>query len=232
MLCGLETSRQSGRGLGEIALAFLILGTVAFGGPAAHVALMRRELIVKRKWLPEDEFKRMFAACNLIPGPSSTELAIFLGYRRGGWPGLVTAGVLFILPAMLIMLAIAWLYTRYGTTDPAGGILYGVRAAVTAIVVWAIIDLGRRLLSRWLLIGVAAAIALLFALGLNPVILIVTAGLVVAFGSQVLRHRGVMGLFLAGMPDQAAVIPLAPKRPLKLLQRRSPNPAAVMPDEA
>src|SRR5579864_456846 len=142
----------------EVGLAFLVLGLVAFGGPAAHVALMRRELIVRRKWLPENEFLRMFAACNLIPGPSSTELAIYLGYRRAGWRGLVAGGVLFILPAMLIMLFIAWAYQRYGTSSQALGILYGIRAAVVGIVVWAIIDLGRRLVKRWTLVILAAAV--------------------------------------------------------------------------
>jgi chromate transporter len=161
----------------EVALAFLILGTVAFGGPAAHVALMRRELVVKRHWLPEAEFMRMFAACNLIPGPSSTELAIYLGYRRAGWRGLVLGGFLFILPAMLIMLAIAWAYTRFGSTVQAGGILYGIRAAVVGIVVWAIADLGRRLVKRWPLFVLAAVITVLSLLGINPALLILAGGL-------------------------------------------------------
>jgi chromate transporter len=177
--------RPRGR-TGEVALAFLILGTVAFGGPAAHVALMRRELVVRRGWLPEPEFMRMFAACNLIPGPSSTELAIYLGYRRAGWRGLVGGGVLFILPAMLIMLAIAWAYTRFGTTVQAGGILYGIRAAVIGIVVWAITDLGRRLLKRWPLLVLAGAITLLSLLGINPALLILAGGLM---GAGVTRSR-------------------------------------------
>jgi len=189
---------RPGHHLTEVALAFLILGTFAFGGPAAHVALMRRELVVRRKWLPEDEFKRMFAACNLIPGSSSTELAIFLGYRRAGWRGLLIGGVLFILPAMLMMLGIAWLYVRYSSSHLAGGVLFGVRAAVTGIVAWAILDLGRRFLSRWILLGLAAAIALLSVLGINPVFLIVAAGLAVAFGGQLLRNRGISALLLAG----------------------------------
>jgi len=159
---------------------------------------MRRELVVRRKWLPEDEFKRMFAACNLIPGSSSTELAIFLGYRRAGWRGLLIGGVLFILPAMLMMLGIAWLYVRYSSSHLAGGVLFGVRAAVTGIVAWAILDLGRRFLSRWILLGLAAAIALLSVLGINPVFLIVAAGLAVAFGGQLLRNRGISALLLAG----------------------------------
>jgi chromate transporter len=169
----------------EVMRVFLLLGLIAFGGPAAHVALMRRELVVRRKWLPESEFLRMFAACNLIPGPSSTELAIYLGYRRAGWRGLVLGGVCFIFPAMLIMLIIAWAYQRYGTSSQALGILYGIRAAVVGIVVWAIIDLGRRLLKRWALIILAAAVAGLFLIGINPVLLIVAGGLLAAAASQV-----------------------------------------------
>ena len=159
-------------------MVFFVLGLVAFGGPAAHVALMRRELVARRKWLPENEFLRMFAACNLIPRPSSTELAIYLGYWRAGWRGLVAGGVLFILPAMLIMLFIAWAYERYGTSSQALGILYGIRAAVVGIVLWAISDLGRRLVKRWTLFILAAAVAALFLIGINPVVLIVAGGLI------------------------------------------------------
>ena len=179
------SNRHTPEAVAEVMRVFLLLGLIAFGGPAAHVALMRRELVVRRKWLPESEFLRMFAACNLIPGPSSTELAIYLGYRRAGWRGLLAGGISFILPAMLIMLFIAWAYQRYGTNSQALGILYGIRAAVVGIVVWAIIDLGRRLLKRWALITLAAVVAGLFLIGINPVLLIVAGGLIAAAASQV-----------------------------------------------
>jgi chromate transporter len=184
MIDRMSNRRPSGA-VAEVALVFLMLGLIAFGGPAAHVALMRRELVVRRKWLAEDDFLRMFAACNLIPGPSSTELAIYLGYRRAGWRGLVLGGVFFILPAMLIMLFIAWAYERYGASSQALGILYGIRAAVVGIVLWAIIDLGRRLLKRWTLVILAAAVAGLSLIGINPVLLIVAGGLIVSAASQV-----------------------------------------------
>jgi chromate transporter len=188
------STRRPSVAVAEVVLVFLMLGVIAFGGPAAHVALMRRELVVRRKWLPESEFIRMFAACNLIPGPSSTELAIYLGYRRAGWRGLVAGGVSFILPAMLIMLFIAWAYQRYGTSSQALGILYGIRAAVVGIVVWAIIDLGRRLVKRWTLVILAAAVAGLFLIGINPVLLIVAGGLVAAAASQV-EPKPKVGMF-------------------------------------
>jgi chromate transporter len=179
------SSRRPSGAVAEVMLVFLMLGLIAFGGPAAHIALMRRELVMRRKWLPESEFLRMFAACNLIPGPSSTELAIYLGYRRAGWRGLVLGGVFFILPAMVIMMFIAWAYQRYGTNSQAFGILYGIRAAVVGIVLWAIIDLGRRLIRRWSLLILAAAVAGLFLIGINPVPLIVAGGLIASAASQV-----------------------------------------------
>jgi chromate transporter len=161
-----------------------MLGCIAFGGPAAHVALMHREVVARRRWLSEGEFLRLFAACNLIPGPSSTELAIYLGYRRAGWRGLLAAGVAFILPAMLLMLAIAWVYSRLGATAQASGVLYGVRAAVIGIVAWAIADLGRRLLSGWQLAILAAIVAGLSLLGVSPVLLLIAAALLAAGGTR------------------------------------------------
>lgn len=178
----------------DVAVVFLLLGVIAFGGPAAHVALMRRFLVVQRQWLPEDEFLRMFAACNLIPGPSSTELAIYLGYRRAGWRGLVAGGVCFILPAMLMMLVIAWAYARFGTSSEAVGILYGVRAAVVGIVVWAIIDLGRRLLRRRALVLLAAGVVGMSVLGINPVLLIIAGGLTMSAASRVQPKLGMLTL--------------------------------------
>ncbi len=180
----------------EVALVFLVLGLIGFGGPAAHVALMRRVVVVQRKWLPEDEFFRMFAACNLIPGPSSTELAIYLGYKRAGWVGLAAGGGLFILPAVVIMLFIGWSYERFGSSSEALGILYGIRAAVVGIVSWAIIDLGRRLLTRRSLIILASAAAGLSLIGVSPLLLIVGGGLVMSAAANLspMRNVGPLGL--------------------------------------
>ena len=185
----------------EVAWVFLKLGLVAFGGPAAHVALMRRELVQRRRWLDEAEFQRMFAACNLVPGPSSTELAIFLGYRRAGWRALLLAGVLFILPAMLLMLVLAWLYGRFGSTVVLAHVLYGIRPAVVGIVAWAILDLGRRMVRRWRLALVAAAVGVLFLVGLNPVVLLLLGGVVVAAASLPTSRGPRVGvLWLAALP--------------------------------
>jgi chromate transporter len=200
----------------EVAWVFLKLGLAAFGGPAAHVALMRRELVERRRWLDDGEFQRMFAACNLVPGPSSTELAIFLGYRRAGWRALLLAGGLFILPAMLVMLAVAWAYDRFGSMPVLAHVLYGIRPVVVGIVAWAILDLGRRMVRRWLLAAVAVAVGALFLVGLNPVVLLLLGGAVVA-GAAAPGQRGprVGVLSLAALP--ASLLPHLDRLPVLAL---------------
>jgi len=114
------------RQLVELAGLFLKLGTTAFGGPAAHIAMLEDEVVRRRGWLTRDEFLDLLGATNLIPGPTSTEMAIHIGHRRAGWAGLIVAGVCFILPAALIVTALAWAYVRFGKLPQAGGLLYGV----------------------------------------------------------------------------------------------------------
>src|SRR5687768_11368500 len=117
-------SGEAARGgdIGALAALFLRLGATAFGGPAAHIAMMEDEVVRRRQWLTRDEFLDLLGATNLIPGPNSTELAIHIGYRRGGWPGLVVAGFCFILPAFCIVLAIAWAYVAYGNLPALDGV--------------------------------------------------------------------------------------------------------------
>jgi len=129
---------------------FLRLGVTSFGGPAAHIAIMHGEVVQRRKWVSEQEFLDLLGAANIIPGPTSTELAIYLGFRRVGWFGLVLAGVCFILPAMLIVLALAWAYVRFGSTPLASGIFYGILPVVIAIVAQALWGLGRKAVKGWL----------------------------------------------------------------------------------
>src|SRR6476646_62511 len=143
--------------LGEIAALFLKLGTTAFGGPAAHIAMMENEVVRRRQWLTHEEFLDYLGATNLIPGPNSTELAIHIGRDRAGWPGLLVAGACFILPATLIVAAIAWAYVRFGTLPAATGILYGVKPVVIAVVAQALLGLGRAALTTRGLIAVAIA---------------------------------------------------------------------------
>ena len=127
----------------ELARLFLKLGTLGFGGPAAHIALMEDEVVRRRGWLSRERFLDLLGATNLIPGPNSTEMAIHVGHERAGWRGLVVAGVCFIAPAFLIVLACAWAYTRYGTLPAAEGLLRGVKPVIIAIVLQALWSLGR-----------------------------------------------------------------------------------------
>ncbi len=105
----------------EVAWIFLKLGLIAFGGPAAHTAMMRDELVRRRGWVSDERFVDLMSATNLIPGPNSTELAIHLGYDRARWRGLLAAGICFILPAALIVTGLAWAYVTYGTTPAVEG---------------------------------------------------------------------------------------------------------------
>ena len=161
--------------LRELAALFLRLGITAFGGPAAHIAMMRAEVVERLKWLSDREFLDLLAATNLIPGPNSTEMAIHLGYRRAGIPGLLVAGACFILPAALIVAGIAWGYARYGETPAVGWLMYGIGPVVIAIVVQALVKLGQAALDRWAH-GLIAGVALAAALGGVNELLLLAAG--------------------------------------------------------
>ena len=148
----------------EVVGVFLRLGFTAFGGPAAHIAMMREEMVQRRKWVSPEHFVDLIGIANLIPGPTSTELAIYLGYLRAGWAGLVLGGVCFITPAMLIVLAVAWAYVAYGGLPQAGWLFYGIQPVVVAIVAQAVWALGQTILKgRWAL-APGAAIVLLYLL--------------------------------------------------------------------
>ena len=164
--------------LGELAVLFLRLGITAFGGPAAHIGMMRDEVVERRRWLGDAEFLDLLAATNLIPGPNSTEMAIHVGYKRGGLPGLLLAGSCFILPPCLIVGVIAWGYVRYGDTPQVGWLMYGVSPVIIAIVVQALWKLGVSAVKgpTTALIGVLA-IGLSLA-GLNALALLALGGIV------------------------------------------------------
>ncbi len=164
--------------LRELALLFLKLGTIGFGGPAAHIAMMRDEVVVRRRWLDDNRFIDLVGATNLIPGPNSTELAIHLGYERARWRGLVVAGVCFIVPAFVIVLALAWAYVEYGDTPTFEGLLYGIEPVVVAIIVVAIAGLGRTVVKSVLAVVIAAAVLAGYFLGINELVLLLGGGLV------------------------------------------------------
>ncbi|MCC7494886.1 MAG: chromate efflux transporter [Fimbriimonadaceae bacterium] len=142
--------------VGALARLFLRLGTVAFGGPAAHIAMLRQEVVDRLHWFSEQEFLDLLAICCLLPGPNSTELAILVGYRRAGWPGLLTAGICFILPAALIVTGLAWAYQRWQALPAMGALLYGIKPVILAVVIQAVWQLGRTALRTSALAVVAA----------------------------------------------------------------------------
>lgn len=171
----------------ELALMFLKLGATAFGGPAAHIALMEQEFVARREWLTHQEFLDLIGATNLIPGPNSTELAMHLGYRRAGWQGLIVAGVCFILPAALMVLGLAWLYSRYNTVPQMRWLFSGVQPVVVAIIAFALWKLARTAIKTFSTFIIVVAVSILALLGINEVALIFAAalcGLLAAFTSK------------------------------------------------
>ena len=164
----------------EVATLFLKLGLIAFGGPAAHIAMMRNEVVDRRKWLDEQQFLDLVGAANLIPGPTSTELAIYLGYTRAGPTGLLLGGLLFILPAMLMVLAFAWAYIQFGALPQASAILYGIKPVIVAIVVQAIYGLLRTAVKTWLLGAIVVLVIVLYFAGVNPLIALLGPAVLVA----------------------------------------------------
>lgn len=166
--------------LGELARLFLKLGATAFGGPAAHIAMLEDEVVSRRRWLTRVDFLDLLGATNLIPGPNSTEMAIHVGHRRAGWPGLLVGGVCFILPAALIVTVIAWAYQRFGTMPEAAGLLYGVKPVVIAVVLQALWRLGRTAITSRFIAAVAVAAAVANVLGLGEIAVLAAAGALVA----------------------------------------------------
>jgi chromate transporter len=173
--------------LGQIAFLFLKLGATAFGGPAAHIAMMEDEVVRRRRWLSRAEFLDLLGATNLIPGPNSTELAIHIGGRKAGWKGLLVAGVCFISPAVIIVIAFAWAYLRFGSLPQAGAILYGLKPVIIAIILQALWSLGKSALKTVsLMILCAAGIALNF-LGLHELAIIFGGGIVAGLARYLRR---------------------------------------------
>ncbi len=163
--------------LGSIAKLFFKLGTIGFGGPAAHIAMMEDEVVRKRKWMDHAHFLDLVGATNLIPGPNSTEMTMHCGHERAGWKGLLVAGAAFILPAVVITSVIAWLYQQYGQLPQVEKFIYGIKPAVIAIILSAVITLGRKAIkTRWLaFLGVATLVVTL--LGVNEIVALFGCGL-------------------------------------------------------
>lgn len=203
----------------EVARLALRLGFTAFGGPAAHIAMLHDEVVTRRKWISEQRFLDMLGATNLIPGPNSTEMVIHVGHIRAGYAGLIAAGVGFIFPAAAIVLALAWLYVNYGTTPTAEWLLYGIKPVIIAIVLQALWGLGRKAVKGSFLGIVGGVVFVLYLVGFDELLLLFAAGLLVAM-IQYGRHRFARGdndvnAFLPWL-GSALVAPLAQAVPVSL----------------
>jgi chromate transporter len=174
--------------LSELAAFFLKLGTIAFGGPAAHIAIMEDELVRRRNWIPRDKFLDLLGASNLIPGPSSSELAIHIGYLLGGWPGLLVAGCCFILPAAVLVAGLAWLYVRFGKLPTVASILYGIKPMIIGVILQGLWGLGRTALKTRLL-GFLGLLCIILAFAAVHPLLILVLGGVAAATAKSISHR-------------------------------------------
>jgi chromate transporter len=163
--------------LKDIAKLFLRLGVTAFGGPAAHIAMMQQEVVEKRKWMTEQHFLDLIGATNLIPGPNSTEMAIHIGHERAGWKGLIVAGLCFILPAVFITGIFAWLYKQYGQLPKVQPFVYGIKPAIIAVVLAAVYPLAKKSIKTFELGVIGAAVLILSLLNINEIYLMFGAGI-------------------------------------------------------
>jgi chromate transporter len=174
-----STNENISKRLKELASIFLRLGLTAFGGPAAHIAMMHDEVVKRRKWLDEQQFLDLMGATNLIPGPNSTQMAIHMGLERAGWRGMIVSGSCFIFPSAILVTLLTWLYVQYGTTSQAEGLFYGIKPVIIAIVLQALYMLGRKAVKGVLtsLVGVGVIAGYFF--GINEILLIFLGGLLV-----------------------------------------------------
>jgi chromate transporter len=202
-----ETQVSRTQRLGELVQLFLKLGVIGFGGPAAHIAMMEDEVVRRRGWLTREQFLDLLGATNLIPGPNSTEMAIHIGHRRAGWPGLLVAGICFIVPAMLIVLGCAWAYVRFGKLPQAEAVLYGIKPVIIAVVFQALWGLGKTALKNGVLWLVAASAAVINFLGANELLLLLCGGVLVASIEGIKRTTGKTLALGFPMPILAAAIP-------------------------
>lgn len=209
------TTRQS---LVQLAVLFLRLGATAFGGPAAHIAMMRSEIVDRRGWLTDTEFLDLIAATHLIPGPNSTEMAIHIGFRRGRLLGLAIAGLGFILPSSLIVGTIAWGYMKFGDTPQVSWLMYGIGPVVVAIILQAVWKLGRAAITTTGRLGLAITVATLSLVGVNELVLLAGGALVFAVSRRIWSTAlsSLLATIAGGSVVVAAMTPLALTVPVTL----------------
>lgn len=167
--------------LKDIAILFFKLGIIGFGGPAAHIAMMQVEVVEKRKWLTEQHFLDLIGATNLIPGPNSTEMAIHIGHEKGGWRGLIIAGLCFILPAVFITGIFAYLYKKYGQLPEVQPFIYGIKPAIIVFILGAIYPLAKKSLKSKELIIIGLIVLVCALMSFNEIYLLFGAGFFALF---------------------------------------------------
>lgn len=214
--------------LRDLATLFLRLGTTAFGGPAAHIAMMEAEVVRRRKWLTHEQFLDLIGASSLIPGPSSTETAIFIGYLRAGWIGLLLGGLCFILPAALMVMALAWAYVRFGHLPQVAGILYGVKPVIIAVIAQALWNLGRVALKTRFLALIGLISIVLNVIDIMPLAVLFGAGIVTG-GGRWIAQRGETKQSVKPLLALLAVIAVLVVLPLALRAYTAGTPAIGLP---
>jgi len=193
-------SNEQRGSLAEVAREFLRLGFVAYGGPAAHVAMMEEDFVRRRAWVTRERFLDLLGAVSLLPGPSSTELAIYLGEIRAGVAGLIVAGACFILPAAFLVVALAWAYMKFGTLPQVSGLLFGIKPVVVALVAQAVWNLGKTALRTLPLVVLAFAVIVLAILGVHALVLLLGAGflwLAIREGKSLAGNRAGLGAWIS-----------------------------------
>ncbi len=195
-----NTTATEPRGsLAQVAKEFLRLGFLAYGGPAAHVAMMEERFVRRRAWLSRERFLDLLGAVSLLPGPSSTELAIYLGEIRAGLAGLIVAGACFILPAAFLAAGLAWAYLKFGTLPQVSGLLFGIKPVVLALVAQAVWNLGKTALRSVSLVVLTLAVVLLAAVGVHAALLLIGAGLLwiaIREGETLVGNQPALGAWL------------------------------------
>ncbi|WP_027419635.1 chromate efflux transporter [Crocinitomix catalasitica] len=184
-----------GKNLKEVALLFFKLGSIAFGGPAAHIAMMEDEVVKKRKWMTHQHFLDLVGATNLIPGPNSTEMTMHCGHERAGWKGLIVAGACFVFPAVVITMVLAWLYEKYGELPAVEPFIYGIKPAVIAIILGAVYRLGKKALKN-VELGILGALTLFACLlGVHEIIALFSCGILGLIWYFIKQKKGSLNSF-------------------------------------
>ena len=189
-----------------LVLSFLKLGFTAFGGPAAAYGMMRQEFVVKKKWVTEDTFLDFLGVANLVPGPNATELAILIGFTHAGWPGMILAGVCYILPSMLTVLVFAWAYVQFGTLPQLEGMLYGIKPVVVAIIISAMWGMLKPRRKDYPGLGVVLVVFVAYLWGVNPILLLLGGGVVMGLIKLGQRPGKVLPLLLIWLYEPMRVL--------------------------